>query len=244
MPINITCPSQTFAQDLHHTISTMIPLAHHLALDLDYLNEKCWMVPDLTRLPDSHGLASGELQLHDSTWILIDESKLEAGNLNQRGLSNILQLKETVQNALVNYIIDYGTMTRNVDFQICVLSHAKSMFGIECQIPLCPQEILSAPLPMDLPLLQRFILKNRYKPNCISETLLEKIQGDFVKEQQALRSNNLPLDDGGILLHKLALAELVSRSRGEEMTLDSWNHACKLEQNRKQRLFPTDKINR
>jgi Mini-chromosome maintenance replisome factor len=121
---------------LRNAVSRLVPLTHHINLELEYLNTK-YMVPDQSRLVDNIdcGLASGELQLPDLSWLLIDESKMNDGKLLERGVLNVRALGEAINQAVVHYGIPYGTIEKTVDFQCCIISEAKSLFGVNCIIP-------------------------------------------------------------------------------------------------------------
>ena len=75
-------------------------------------------------------MRSGTLQLADGTHVVLDESALEAGRLNQNGLRNLDALNDLAGRQLVNYDFGYHPIQFNVNAPVCILSNAKSMLKV------------------------------------------------------------------------------------------------------------------
>lgn len=99
-------------------------------LTVEFLNTVS-MAPDQSRTLDGIdcGLIAGQLQLYPSTFVLVNETLMNDGTLNETGLRNLQALNHVVQDASVPYGIHYGTMTKDVEFQVCVVSEGKSLVG-------------------------------------------------------------------------------------------------------------------
>ncbi|KAI8906376.1 hypothetical protein EDD86DRAFT_277152 [Gorgonomyces haynaldii] len=213
----------------------LTPLQHTISLDLKSLNE-AYFAPDQVRFPDQDHLASGQLQLMPHTWIMINETQLTDGKLNERGIENLQHLQTGIQDQTIKYKLHFGHMEREIDYQFCVISEGKSLLKLSTVVPLVKQEIVQQEID-DLDYLRSFISKARSFENGISDSMQATIAQEFSQEQEQARQENRNLDDGSQLLHRLGLAQLIAKSKGFT-TLDeqSWREANLLEQKRIQRL--------
>lgn len=76
-------------------------------------------------------MTSGILQLNDNTELLLDETKLKAGKLNESGVRAVGALSNVVQSQTVCY--DFGfnvTQEFNCDIPFLILSEGKSMLPV------------------------------------------------------------------------------------------------------------------
>ncbi|KAJ3077679.1 hypothetical protein HK102_005045, partial [Quaeritorhiza haematococci] len=84
-------------------------------------------------------LASGELQLSDGTWIVLDETKMREGKLGGTGIMNIEILKRLVAFGEVPYNLEQEqVLTMRSSVGTLVLSSGKCMFPIACALPILP----------------------------------------------------------------------------------------------------------
>ena len=66
---------------------------------------------------------------------MIDETKMSEGVLSERGTTNMIAIGEAINRGSIQYNVNYGKIEKDVDFQFCVVSEGKSIFGIQCIVP-------------------------------------------------------------------------------------------------------------
>ena len=124
LPLNIIKVSKgNTTSAIINIVRQITSLTHSIPLEIDYLNENCWVAPDQNRSNggQDYGLCSGELQLMPSTWVLIDETVMDKGTLTQRGLANIQALNDVISGGILNYGLNFGILETKVDFQMMVV---------------------------------------------------------------------------------------------------------------------------
>lgn len=80
---------------------------------------------------ESNRLISGILQLNNNTHLVLDETKLNTGKLNESGVRAVGALANAVQSQVVRY--DFGfniTQEFNCDIPVLILSEGKSMLPV------------------------------------------------------------------------------------------------------------------
>jgi hypothetical protein len=90
LPLNLCKVPSTVGLSLKAFISDLIPLVHYLPLTLENLNDKFYMLPEMHRGQAANdlvymGLSAGQLQLPNGTCVIIDETHLQPGKLEDRG---------------------------------------------------------------------------------------------------------------------------------------------------------------
>ena len=93
LPLNIchVPEGSELAVSLEKITSLLLPMVIRIDMDLETLNKKSWTFPRIN-IYDALGLETGLLQVADDTCIILDETKLTNGNLEQRGKDD--QFKE------------------------------------------------------------------------------------------------------------------------------------------------------
>ncbi|KAI8928790.1 hypothetical protein BC831DRAFT_446590 [Entophlyctis helioformis] len=240
-PINLCrVPSQaaspSFVPSLFKALHSLVPHARYLPLAMDDLNTKLWMEPDQARhardttAPDL-GLCTGALQLPLGTVVVVDETRLSAGTLGQRGVTNLQQLSQAIQNAQVAYHLAYGgALEKPVDFRFLVVSEGKSMFQPSSGSESVDAVALTA---AQLDAIRVCVELGKAGNPVLSAEMEERIAQDFAESRAAARSALQPLDDGSLLLQRLSLAQLIRRSLGRDaLDVDCWQMAGELERKR------------
>ncbi|KAI8827287.1 putative alanine racemase-domain-containing protein [Fimicolochytrium jonesii] len=270
LPLNIcnlpnAIDSSSFVENLSNALSSLVARSHRISLMLNELNCEMWMVPEKNReaVENSEpagsdgqqveartpavdiGLAAGQLQLADGTCVLVDETALQDGTLNARGLTNLRQLKEVLETAKLPYLIPYGSdnLRKDVDYGFIIVSHGKSMFPVPCTVPLSPSASPSTTtIPFTLPesaLTQARLLlaalRNAPTPaapheyGVIPDTLTDIIMRDYA----ASRAPDVPAPAQFDLVLRLEVSKLIARSMAK-MQVDEacWVRAGELERGR------------
>ncbi|KAK5665198.1 hypothetical protein QVD99_008044 [Batrachochytrium dendrobatidis] len=247
LPINLcNAPpaASCFAASLASALHLFVPHVHYLSMKLENLNTGLWIDADQARYNDQVdlgcatadlGLCAGALQLPNSTLLVVDESSLTDGTLVDRGVKNIKAIGNVIQNAEVSFGVGLGgSIQRPVDYRVLVISEGKSMFKELCTIPIQTDPNGSYYTPAltqdQLHLLRIWIEETKHGEPDFEPSMDERIQKEFTESQQTARINNLPVDDGSMLLQRLNLAQLLCRSYGlGQMNDECWKQAGKLE---------------
>jgi len=174
--------------------------------------------------------------------VVVDETVLTAGQLDEKGIRNIGAIHTVVAFQKIACNFQYYQTELNVDFPILILSQGKSMFQTDCYVPLQSQ----IPSPQTRPCKQfdAVLLNNlrayldtiRSQAFQIDSDMSAVIESDFV--QMRKQDPNMNAD---FFHFMLTLARLLGLSFGEsKLTPERWNYMKTLEQQRLSRIPVTE----
>lgn len=203
----------------------------------------------------SGGLEAGRLQLVDGTFVLLDESSMDEGQLRQPGIDNIRTLSTVLQTKKLPYSFPFSTQVEmDVDLRFVVVSQGKSFLPVDVQVPLeCgePSKLYTDGNGDDdtsgsgkLDGLRAYLVRAQERVLGISipEAISEKIQDDFVesRSQNKTSSESLqppPKVEQEDLVRRLNVARLIAASRGSDVVeWDFYLEAKRLDEQRQQRV--------
>ncbi|KAI9204080.1 putative alanine racemase-domain-containing protein [Polychytrium aggregatum] len=246
-PINLTnvSPSslgEEFASTLTAALGALLPKHHYLPLTLDKL-EKGRVVP---RLENDRGLLSGELQLTDGTLLIVDETRMNEGTLKERGLLNLKAIHGLIHNAALFYESEYTELEQHADLGIVVLSQGKSLFPIDCVIPVNPSGIAPDARTQlseeELAQARATLLKLRESEYSVPEDMLSHVQSSIAEFRKLDRESGRGAKTSQDFLRMLEIARLLSKVSGEVvLTPQTWERAVEME---KQRLGRIEQLTR
>eukprot|EP00731_Ephydatia_muelleri_P020575 Em0013g302a len=241
--VNISqCPllgaqSLSFATSYFSVLQDLVPKCHFLPMTLTNMNT-------LRFTPkkdyETNRMQSGKLQFSAGTLLVVDETQLSPGRLNEQGVQNLASLCHLCRWQRIHYDFQYYNTEFSCDTPVMVFSEGRSIIKDNCEVPLDPVALappgdraikrLTEPQVRTL----REYLGVCREIQCSLPTELQTVVGnDFV----ALRRVD-PGATADTLHHLLCLARLVSISYGcAEMSADHWRHVGELEQKRKNRLL-------
>ena len=214
-----------------------------LHLSIELLNSRKFSpAKDYTR----NRLSSGPLQLPVGTHLLLNESALTAGKLNDNGCRNLRALQQLVLDQTVTYDFEYSTADWPVDVPTTVLSNGPPMIKCKLQLPLHPiytdglsgntatqtQSNISSSASNSLPKARALIAGSRFLTFKLDSQGSSIVETYFV---QARQTNNQikPQDLHDWITH----ARLLALSYGETtLTQERWNQARAMEGERLQRI--------
>lgn len=75
-------------------------------------------------------LNSGLLQLAPHTHLVLDETKLEAGKLENHGIQSVKQIAHLIGNQQLNVDFKFYTIDYNVNIPVLILSEGRSMLPV------------------------------------------------------------------------------------------------------------------
>lgn len=130
---NIPNTLPSYGEQLYEFLQLLVPKSHYLPMTLDNMN-------DLSFIPkkdyECNRLTSGLLQLSNNTHLILDETKLQPGQLNSSGCSGISALAQTIKSQRVNYDFNYYKMEFDCDIPVLILSEGTSLLPSDFLVPL------------------------------------------------------------------------------------------------------------
>ncbi|KAJ3663854.1 hypothetical protein Zmor_008075 [Zophobas morio] len=219
-----------YVQELYKFLELMVTKSHYLAMSLENMNE-------LTFVPNSI------LQLSANTHLVVDETKLTPGKLNEAGVAGVKAIASAIKNQKTMYDFTYYQIEFDCDIPFLIFSEGKSMLPSDVHVVLEPDEmhlntfseILQAARhflkPELLNEIRVYLTSARLLDYNISDDIQELVQNEFVNMRQ---KGGVSADD---LHNLLVLARLVCISEGKHsLDEECWKKACALEETRKNRL--------
>ncbi|KAK9871140.1 hypothetical protein WA026_011422 [Henosepilachna vigintioctopunctata] len=126
-----------YVEKLYEFIQLLIPKSHYLPLTIENLN-------NITFVPkkdyESDRLVSGLLQLSANTSLVLDETKLQPGKLDQAGLGAVNSLVNLIKTQKMSYDFNYYPVEFDCDIPCLITSEFKSMLPSDCHVILKPEE--------------------------------------------------------------------------------------------------------
>ncbi|KAF2356388.1 Mini-chromosome maintenance complex-binding protein [Trinorchestia longiramus] len=180
-------------------------------------------------------LRSGLLQLPRHTLLTIDETVMQAGQLDAIGLKNLEQIGNVIKNQQCKYDFQFHDIEMNTNINILVLSQGKSLLPSERELVLRPKHsdvekafnsVESKLSPLVLEQLRKYISLARLADYRMSAHIQEFLQDEFVKTRERNKDAMTPER-----FHSLqVLSRLLSKSCGEaELTPTIWHSATVLD---------------
>ncbi|XP_072984466.1 mini-chromosome maintenance complex-binding protein [Typha latifolia] len=221
-----------FGNGLTGALQNLLPYTQIIPLTVDYLNTT-------TLQPKKNNqtgrLVTGILQLAQGTHLTIDETYMQSGTLNSKGLENARLLKQLMEWQKVEYDFEYYKLEMAADVQLLVLSEGKSnILPADLVLPFCPSVIVPAvnATAEDMQAWRWYLATAQSLPNSTEPDIYQKLQDDMVNAMREDRS--LGCTD---LNRWLTMAQLMAASFGERsLTLEHWQMVKELERLRKERL--------
>lgn len=237
-------PSESFPEEMYKLVEQLVPKCFFLSMTLDNMNTLNFVPKkDYT----ANRLKSGVLQLSESTNILVDETALEAGQLNGNGVKNITALGNVISWQKLEYDFNYYKAEFATNLLVLILSEGKSLLPSDCHVVLRPREasesverVLSSVSSASLERMRAFLGLARLAEYSLTSEMQKVLQDDFVKSRQQDHSN-MTAEDFHLLL---LLSRLMSLSHGQNtLTLEMWTHVKQMELERRARLVSVSSHN-
>uniref|UniRef100_A0A8D2KUH5 Mini-chromosome maintenance complex-binding protein n=1 Tax=Varanus komodoensis TaxID=61221 RepID=A0A8D2KUH5_VARKO len=236
------CPrNSVFTEHIYRIIQQLVPASYRLQMTIENMN--CLQFnphKDYT----ANRLVSGVLQLASNTSLVIDETLLEQGQLDTRGVHNVRALGHLITWQKVDYDFTYHQMEFLCNINVLITSEGRSLLPSDCQVHLQPQlvppnmeeymsSLLTAVLPSILNKFRIYLSLLRLLDYSISDEVTKAVEDDFV-EMRKNDPESITADD----LHRtLLVARFLSLSAGQTtLSRERWLRAKQLEALRKARL--------
>lgn len=131
--LNLICHSipldilKEYSQNLYSVIELLMPNSLFIPLTIENLN-KSTFVPKKDY--KKNRLSSGMLQLPKSSHIVLDETQLQNGKLDQGGCMAISDLSELIRDQQLSYDFQFYKIPYKSDFPVLILSEGKSLLPV------------------------------------------------------------------------------------------------------------------
>ncbi|TDL25050.1 hypothetical protein BD410DRAFT_76463 [Rickenella mellea] len=232
-------PTSDAAPSLTYVLSELLPRSILVPLSLDLINT-------INFAPESRDedLHAGILQLAPGTTVLVTESGIEEGKINEKGVRNLQTLQEAIKLQTLHYVFPYSQFSFPTDLCFIVATEGKksAFFETSVNLPLAPgpsahpnlfksRSDVVLPPPDTLSAFRDWIIAAKRGNFTICSDVSQFITDDFVKDRLADKSVS-PED----LVSQMTVARLMSLSRHQwELTQETWALAKALDARRKAR---------
>ncbi|KAJ1653832.1 hypothetical protein IWQ61_006126 [Dispira simplex] len=242
---------------LYSLVMNCQPFSVYLPLALSDLNTKPFYPQG-----EDH-LYAGALQLADHTYLLVDETAMGDGQLQERGIRNIQCLAQVMTDQKLAYAFPYQSVEFTTNLKFLVVSEGKSFLPCDCVVPLSPEaverltqdwgdvpeeattssdDILVALSSLDLVQVRQYLSTCQATEYTIPPAVAEMVQTSYVEERRKNAGDGVNQAE---LSFRLTLAKLLTISQGKcELTQDVWELAGTLEKERRARLDTFEKSKR
>lgn len=242
---------QNYTQRLTTFLQLLMSKSHYLALTIEAFNKLSFFPKK-----DHHAnrLISGLLQLSKHTHLILDETKMNQGQLTPEGLNNLKALGNLITWQKVDYDFSFHQLPFESDCPCLILSEGRTMLPMDFQVLLKPS-IEVTPASIDESLagansamteellthLRNFLTQARFLDWKLTPDIEAGIEQDFVQLRADDPTKFTPED----LHDHLVLAKLMSQSYGlNNMDHHIWTKVKAMELERKERLVHLPPRNR
>ncbi|KAJ3219005.1 hypothetical protein HDU67_002995 [Dinochytrium kinnereticum] len=247
MPLNIfnIPPDDSLPKKIFEMLENLVPRCSYLPLSIQTLNRSRF-APRFSLVEENGepavGLVSGVLQLPSQTLVVVDETGMAPGKLDDRGVKNFHHVKHLIENASVTY--EFGTSASMqdrefpIDCNVLVLSHGKCMFGMDFTIPLIPTTNEAQEQDEEsIHSVRSLISWAKTRDYSIPNELNEIINQDYANGRQEDFRTSQKRHTPESLMTKLELARCLTLVSGEQqLTASIWKRVSQLEDCRFQRI--------
>ena len=192
---------------------------------------------------ESNRLWSGILQLADGTHLIINETSMDEGQLNNQGCLNVMALQKLFRQQEIQYDFGYYSVDYNANLPLLVLSEGKSMFDVDIKLKVKTGFIEEETMKESYEgvraylnekisdKLRIYLTRVKLMDFELGEDMVKKIGQDYV----SMRQKNEKVNSSD--LHTLlVLSRLLALSHGRTtLTTDDWSRAVEMESERKLR---------
>lgn len=233
---------QNYIKHLYSLISYLVVKSEYLSIEIHTMNNMD-MIP--RKCYTSNRLLTGLLQLSDRTHLVLDETNLQPGNLDDKGLLNLEALKNIISNQKMKYDFTFFEMDYETKIPVLTLSIGKSLLPFDIDIVLKPDQSCSdIKETMDsvhyylksqlhlLDKLRKYIAIISNFPFKFDQDIINVVEYDYVQMRIAD-----PINVSGDDLHRIMMvAKLGALCTGKNVfTKEIWESGKKLENQRKLR---------
>ncbi|KAK9059703.1 hypothetical protein SSX86_020407 [Deinandra increscens subsp. villosa] len=222
-----------FGNRIDDAVKNLLPFCQRIPLTVEYLN-----TASLAPVKDyqTNRLVPGVLQCAEGSHFTIDETELQSGTLNSKGVENAQLLKDLMEFQKVDYDFKYYKMKMDADVRLLVLSEGKSnILPADIVLRFLPSSSANPVGTVDEETLNAwrwYLATLRSLPHSIGTDMQKVVEDDMVASRQADR--NLGTED---FSRWLTMGRLMASSFGETcLSHEHWQMVKEMERLRKDRL--------
>ncbi|PVV04741.1 hypothetical protein BB560_000747 [Smittium megazygosporum] len=227
-------------QSILSTLESFVPAMVSIPLSLKLLNESSWN-PNAENVS---GLNSGILQLCSNTLVVIDESTLDEGTLTERGLRNFNSIQKMVQDQTLTYSYPFQQIEIDNYLKVLVLSCGKPLIKTDIEVPLEKEssermkgEVKPEIDNTKIESIRLFLTAVPSLQFSIPTLVSNEISEHYANSRKLAYEKGQSLPSQTELASCLTIARLLSLSKMQtSLSLETWNEAIKLENERKSRI--------
>lgn len=134
--VNLTCqavPKEVLVEHIkkfYNFIELLVPDSSYLPLTIENFNTETFVPKKDYK---TNRLQPGLLQLPKHTHLILDETKLECGKLDQAGCLAVSDLSELIQSQQINYDFQYYKIPFHTNIPVMIISEGKSLLPVSCK---------------------------------------------------------------------------------------------------------------
>ena len=132
----ITGDVSPFGRSLTRAIEAICPRVAALPFTLPMLSEKRWRPYSC---PEAERIHAGMLQLTPGTVLILDETGMKEGNLNEVAYAEFAAVEHLTKTQMLKVNFEFYEKDYKAELPIIVLSHAKSLLNIPLTLPVTPE---------------------------------------------------------------------------------------------------------
>jgi len=227
-------PINKFTYHFHRLIQSLMKNCKVLQLSIPFF-EKQNIIP--RKDYETNEIEDNTLQLPDHTCLILDETKITPGPLNEKGFKNLSAIKEIVLSQSTKYDFKYQEIIFLTDYPSFILSTTKSIIKEIIEVKLKTKanykviDNLSKEDQRDFVVYLSLLSDPRIKFK-ISNEVIEKIKSDYAEERKKDQSISV-----NTLHNWITEARLYSLSLGKiELKIEDYLEVRKLDSQRIERL--------
>lgn len=234
-----------YTTELYEILESLLPVSHYFPMTLDNLNTVQFTPKKDYKV---NKLISGLLQLAPHTHLILDETRLLPGKLEENGVLSIKKIAHLIKSQQIKGDFQFYEIDFNTDIPVLILSEGRSMLPHNCQIYLNPDkdsiglisETLKAAkfyLQSNLNAIRKFLTEAKLQEFNINSLETEMIEKDFVEIRKT--DKNFGAED----LHSLLVfSRLYGIAQGKQhLDQEIWRISKDLETERKRRIYENKK---
>lgn len=230
-----------YTKTLYEIIEMIVPVSHYLPMTLENMNTLQFIPKKDYK---TNKLVSGILQLAPHTHLVLDETAMKAGKLENNGVLGVQFISHLIKTQQLKCDFQYYQLDFHSNLAILILSEGRSMLPNNSQIPIHPsdedvvkliEETLKTAkyyLRTKLDSIRRYLTQCKIQEFAMKDDESKMIEEDFVEMRK---------DDKNIgpeqLHNLLVLSRLIGIGKGQcALSKESWLKAKNMEIQRVERL--------
>ncbi|XP_070498639.1 mini-chromosome maintenance complex-binding protein [Chironomus tepperi] len=230
-----------YVRKLYNLFELLVPNSLYFPMTIEGLNTTRF-IPRKDYV--TNRLTTGVLQLPRNTHVILDETKLENGRLDEAGCTAVKNLSDLIRNQKLDYNFQFYEIPFKTDIPVLTISEGRSFLPSDYAVPVKPidkesinliNEHFAAGIHYMRPKLnayRRYLTKCRLQSFDINDDEIKMIESDFAKMRE--HNSNVQVQQLHLLL---VLSRLIGISKGlQRLDVDSWETAKRLELERMDRM--------